>query len=598
MNSGSPHQSKDKYTFTLVLESLQILENDDSPYFIKLKYIKKIGTTEHYIPSTNGMINLQKEFTFAAKKHTLKKNHSMTIKIIQCLKKNKKIGQIKVDLYQHLDKISGTTKTVPFRNHHSDDKHNRGNLTFSIFSKRENNKDHQITQNKEEIASLIEATNDAASHTTRKTTSVNFGHLQMNNGLNIDQLNRPGKPKLADMLNTEVKLNNKNQNIAKREQKKSLTSLNEFLSSNRKGPILPASASFGSIPLHKQTSLIEPKNDKDHQIDQILSEFDHILNLKIEYSDNQIRSFEGPDSFIFAQCLSFQLFSDVGDEVFSEIVKVLPKKICDSLIISTFNDQRRKFFPLYGLSALLKQPPSNLKNEIKLNRTTQVFDALQPKTLEYLKKFTFSYANLFELHAQSVIDNKSDNEKLIEDIRQIFDAYLIACQAPKEFEFILSKAIFAAFDSLLLQFLLNRTNVTFLDSISWNSFCTRFRENFSCNLSLFSQAVQVIQMTSVIDKNPKEINNISNKLTPYIILQILKKREIDDSLTTKPDITKFINCWEIKDEHCEIDFQSLFNWEKLLMNSYQHVHSDNWKDVNIPAQFECKFPLLNIYFAD
>lgn len=581
-----------KHICSLIIQSIRVFENFDSSFYASWEFGKENGTTEYKLCNNDGFIELNKNYEFQYDPKS-KSHKNLKIEVFRKSKKSKCIGKYKVDISDYLNGGDTLTQTVEMKPNIEE---KPPEISFSFFSKFDIDTPYS-EQTEDDIQSIMEVTQELATISSRHKVSKSASYRK-----SVDLT-----PRLADMMlgsdhksdEEKSKSNEQEQDDQiKKEKKKelrerrktaradSLKSISNFLSSSK--PISRSSSTF-TAPIVEQAPIYDVIGD-------CLGNFDHLLSQRIEYTDKLCRSFEGPDSFIFAQCLADKLFDELDENSFQKIMTLLPDKILNAPILSTYNDDRRRFFPLYGLSAILYKSPS--KYELNKTRTLQLFNALQNQTEDYLQKLIECYVNIFEVQVKGIIEHKADPEKTIEDFTRLFDAYLVACQSPKEFEQILTQAIIAAVDILFMKKLFRRGGVTFIDTLHWNSFCTYFGENSSFKLTYFSESVKVLQMVNLINSDNNEIYNVCPDLPPPCIMHLLKIRAVDETMEKPPDFEKFAESFGLDAALDEFDLGTLIDWKKMLRKSYKSVNTDQWTDVNVPTQFRFDFISLSSYFTD
>lgn len=591
-HSKTPRQ---KFICTFIIQSIRVFENFDSSFYAAWEFGKLTGSTEYKLCNNDGYVELNKSYEFQINPKSKSHKH-LKIDVFRNAKKSKCIGKLKVDVSDYINGEDTLSQTVEMKPNIEE---KPPEISFSFFSKLDINT--YAEQTEDDIQSIMEVTKELATISSRHKISKSAAYRR-----SVDLT-----PRLADMVmtsdhrsdeeksksneqesstNSEIEIKERKKELRERRKTAradSLKSISSFLSSTP-SKINKSSSTFVA-PIVEETPVYDVIGD-------CLGNFDHLLAQRIEYTDKLCRSFEGPDAFIFAQCLSDKLFGELDENSFQTIMGLLPEKILNAPILSTYNDDRRRFFPLYGLSAILYKPPS--KYELNKTRTLQLFNTLQDQTEAYLKSLIDCYVNIFEVQVKGIIEHKANPEKTVEDFTRLFDAYLVACQSPKEFESILNEAIIVAVDIMFMKKLFRRGGVTFIDSLHWNSFCTYFGENSSFKLTYFSESVKALQMINLISSDNDEISNICPNLPPACIMQLMKIREVDETMEAAPNIEKFAETYGLDTSTEEYDLNSLVDWKRILRKSYKFVNTDQWNDVNVPTRFRIEFVAIAPYFNE
>ncbi|KAK8896305.1 hypothetical protein M9Y10_014203 [Tritrichomonas musculus] len=578
---------RQKFICTFIIQSFRVFENFDNSFYAVWEFGKENGTTEYRFCNNDGVIELDKNYEFQCGNSKTKAHKHLKIEVFRNAKKTKCIGKLKLDVSNYLNGEDALSQTITMK---PNGEEKPPEITISFFSNLDINTLGEQTE--DDIQSIIEVTQELATISSRhKVSRTAYSRKSVDLTPRLSDMKTISDQKSDD---DRDKVDDKEKKKEIRERRKtartdSLKSISSFLSPSTK-TISRSSSTFTSPHLeHEKTPIYDVIGD-------CLGNFDHLLSQKIDFTDKHCRSFEGPDSFIFAQCLADKLFDELDENSFQKIMTLLPAEILKSPILSTYNDDRRRFFPLYGLSAMLYKPPS--KYELNKTRTLQLFNTLQGTTCKRLKILIDCYVNIFEVQVKGIIEHRADPEKTIDDFTRLFDAYLIACQSPKEFESILTRAIISAVDLMFMRKLFKRKNITFIDTLHWNSFCTCFGENSSFKLTNFSEAVKVLQMVNLIDTDNNEISNICKDLPPMCIMQLLKLRAVDDTINKAPDIEKFAETYGLDPSIDDFDIDTLIDWNKLLRQSYKSVNTDNWTDVNMPTRFRLEFLTIASYFNE
>lgn len=581
--------SKRSRKCTLIIHSIRIFDNTDSSYFATWTLGKESNSTEYRFPKEDGLIEFEKQYEIRVDSHQkLKQLKPLSFELFRSGKKPKSAGKVKMEIGPIIAEHGAIDQTLTMQSKNSTTTPPEIKISFYVNFP-DNTMSELASLADDDLTSLADTTQDLSefgsagsltrslSKRTRSETSNPLADTPIFSS--TQNLQSFQEPKLR-----EPKQRSQHER-RKTMASSSMRSLSNFLTSTSKAQ---TKTTFSD----KQPD-IAPVYDV---IGDTLSNFDRLLAQTIDYTNKLCRSFEGPDSLIFAECLNDNLFGDLEESFFDSIMIKLPEKIIEAPILSTYNDHRRRFFPLYGLSALLSHPPS--KFQVNMERTMKLFNAIQNKTNEYLNELIVCYVNIFEVQIKGIIEHKAVNEKTIEDFTRLFDAYLVACQSPKEFEKILLKAIVTAVDLMFMKKLLKRSNITFIDTLHWNSFCTCFNDNSSIDLIFFPQAVRALQMAQLIDQSHEEIQTICPNLSPQCVLQLLSIRKLDETLTQLPDIASFAQTYELDPNSRDFDSNTLVNWNEMLLESYKDVNTEQWTDINVPTQIRIDFPLIGNFFNE
>jgi hypothetical protein len=249
-----------------------------------------------------------------------------------------------------------------------------------------------------------------------------------------------------------------------------------------------------------------------------------------------------------------------------------------------------RFVPLYGLFALIQRPPISgtfdrqrierflVVLERVLNDTFGLFGSGRMRLLEPATKQLF----------QDGCDPDAACELFVKKMRQI-DTEL---PLPRGLEAFLKRAFVESIDAALVNMIyLHPTKCDFMASLSWNTFAGRVRFNTALPLDFvrFTEAVSVIQMTQLIDDDPKAVNDICPHLPPATVLALLSVREVDDDLRSKPDAGKFARAHGLD---LYRDFQpTTVDTKGLFASGLDEVRLDGWKRITVPDAIlrECDF---------
>ena len=598
--SDANFKKKTQVSCTFLIESLHISNFNDYPYFIKWKFLKEVGSTEHCLPDSTGTIIFNKEFHFVfnlASKQQKKKKY-LKIKIYQTFEHEKKIGKLKIAINDFIKK-NKIDHQEPV-NYIAEKEKNQGTISFQIFSHGEQSPNdkkakirrtplYQRNPNHRRSRSL---TNELVS----ELASISEAHHISQSTMRNAGKTTPERPdiRLEDMCISESYQSKtpdaKNKIISpafyKTNSNRSIQSLNEFLrtSHHRKARTFTQNDPFS----FKQ-------KDEIKIVRKILGSFKKLIDFKDNRTNLAYASFEGYDSLIFAKLLYEKILDELDDNLFQLLMDFLPNNILKSSLLGDLNHTLRNFYIFYGLCALLKKPPS--KFNINTERSLTLFNKFQNKLIQLLHIIADDYFQIFDWHVNNFINHKIENEEAVNIFLNTINNIIDDMAPPKEFKSILKYSIISNLDLLLYKSVINMKEITFMDSIPWNSFCTYFRDSIGYDLKLFSESTCIIQMTEKIESNYDEIKAITNDMPPIAILELLKRRIPDEiSLRKPPNIKKFAETFNLDDDQEITDHNQLINWSEIITNSFETVDTEKWTDILIPEKVFNNNPEIECYF--
>jgi hypothetical protein len=168
------------------------------------------------------------------------------------------------------------------------------------------------------------------------------------------------------------------------------------------------------------------------------------------------------------------------------------------------------------------------------------------------------------------------------------------CQLPGVTAPTVLGAFYAAFDlALTNRIYMHPTKCDFMASLAWNTFASRVRGH-GIDLSMFTEAVAVIQNTAVINDDLSTVAEICPNLPPSTVFALLSVRELDEFLTTKPCLNRFaiahgVDLYE--------DFKPLEVDPQAILAVTDGIATDDWDRVVVPAELLEQCPFLKTRFS-
>jgi hypothetical protein len=118
-------------------------------------------------------------------------------------------------------------------------------------------------------------------------------------------------------------------------------------------------------------------------------------------------------------------------------------------------------------------------------------------------------------------------------------------------------------------------------------------DRWPMTFELFQEAVTVLQMAHVIDRDPLKCSVLCPHLPARTVWAVLSVRRIDDDLKKKPDLDRFARehrLGTVVAAPLQFDTDHLIDFNDTLP-------TDNWKDVSIGQGMIQSFPFLAEYFG-
>ena len=312
MSSSQTRQKK--FICSLIIQSIRVFENFDSSFYASWEFGKENGTTEYKLCNNDGFIELNKNYEFQYDPKS-KSHKNLKIEVFRKAKKTKCIGKYKVDISNYLSGGDTLTQTVEMKPNIEE---KPPEISFSFFSKLDI--DTYGEQTEDDIQSIMEVTQELATISSRHKVSKSASYRRSvdltprladmmlgSDHKSDEEKNKPNEQEQDDQLKKDKRKELRERRKTARSD--SLKSISSFLSSSK--PISRSSSTFTALMV-EQAPIYDVIGD-------CLGNFDHLLSQKIEYTDKLCRSFEGPDSFIFAQCLADKLFDELDENSFQKI---------------------------------------------------------------------------------------------------------------------------------------------------------------------------------------------------------------------------------------------------------------------------------------
>lgn len=330
------------------------------------------------------------------------------------------------------------------------------------------------------------------------------------------------------------------------------------------------------------------------KVQKVKTAIQAILDIPV-WPATHVYDFHGIDVVLFATLATYDAFdvSLMGHAGSTSLNQFLNSAFQSSPLLASLGPGV-SFFPLYGLVALLYQPPAIL--QINIEKSSQMADDLINLICYSLQTYLNGMISKLEDKITQVFTNGFDVDTVSKDISSQFNSFTTDGSIPKNMVSVIQKALVNKIDIELTNRLMGQPNTIFdtIHANQWNTFCGKLSDN-GIDIVRFHESTSVILMTSVIDEDASKISRMCPHLTAITVKAILEKRQIDEDLKTKPNIEKFAQYYSLNvDEPFKHMALSL---SMLIANESKSIYTTKWLKTPIPTQILSDFPYLREYFS-
>ena len=553
--SRAPRQKRSKTICTISLNTAQCFDPcDGKSFFISWQRGKRTGSTEKCLADAQGMIFFYKTVRLQLTLRKKQRKKIMKLKLVQCEgTKQKTIGKLTISLMdfpghhkcRNLPMVGkGTQAPV---------------LGLSVV---------MVADASETTESEIDKSMSLESMST-EVSEKSTGMLEMRRRESVD-LPQGVRPQSTSVPREE--------NI--RMDRKMSAMMNDFL---------------GSSSMLKQRSSGQSEEEIDGMT-ALARVFERFVSEEIPYSDTSLTDFDGADSMLFALMCDYGVLGDLNIDSFSRFKNEIAVQVIDSPVIESM-DKRRGFFPMFGLCALLRYPPAEI--ECNQRRCDELVDMFLMPTARYLNRLLKSYIVLFDNSIEQLFEGESSGQAIVQLFDEDFRTFMVACQVPIQFVKAVREAVVCILDMHIIQAMIGKyeSKCTFLQTMTWNSFCTIMSSDCAANFTKFKEATTALQMVTEIANSPGKLGMFCPNLSPRLALRIMRMRQPDDQLDTLPDFEPFKAAYNIKDEASDIEEVATKALADIIIQSCEDVDTDKWKGIHVPEKLRSEYQFIRRYFA-